>query len=575
LTSDGHTEVATATGPWRSARGGQTVPAGGRVRVTSGTAQVYLVPDGLLELRSGSQLRLDATPSLQAGDVLIEPNTHPLRVASGPATVDVSTGAARLHHGADTTLTVYRGSAQLDGIRQLNVKAPRQSAVPAGSAQANSPAPVSYHPDDQWDQRYLAGIESFGHQLTEAATGFDAQIRPGTSATAAFYEQLLPELVAHPDFKIAFDEETSWPTPNAPAGSMARARTVGGYLVASAIALRGQTGTVGQRLAEELTFADQGADWGLVAFDQGVGDFRLVGSDLLVAIGRAPLQFTLPGALQIAASGRPATLPLGDGQFAQSPTTALLNLIAAGSGPTPFVLSGSVPGLLMVAGTTSGTIGFIPSPGGQSPTPGTTGGTVSGPVQPATGSTGRTFTGPGAPSVGSSGGLTGPALPPAVTDGSATIQAPGSGLLDPLLNPVSYGVSALTHLAGGLLPGLLPPKAPAPGSSPAGAVTSPSSGAGAGTPVAGITSSTTGASVPSNAVVPAPSGSSPQTTLVPSSSRTGPTTSGAPTAGSSVPSAGSRATPGGPAVTGAITAATSATTTTAGGKIPPNTGQTN
>jgi hypothetical protein len=592
LTSDGDTEMATATGPWRLVRGGRTVAAGDRIRVVSGTAQVHLVPDGMLELRAGSQMQLSPTPSLQAGDMLIEPDTRALQVTSGQATASVSAGVARLHHGTDTTLAVYRGTAHLRDASQVDVKAPRQSSVPGGSAQPGAPLPLTYQPDDRWDQRYLASIETFGRQLSDAASGFDAQIRPGTPTTATFYEQLLPGLADQPDFKPAFDRVATAATTRAPSGSTARPHTAGGYLVASAIALRGQQGTAGQRLAEEVAFADQGADWGLVAFDQGVGDARLIGTDVLVAIGRAPLQFTLPAGLQIAAASRSSVVantgPAADRMIggsvssaALSPTaaaaSALLNMIASSPAPWSFSPTGSLPASMTVPGDPSGSLASLSS-FGLAPSAGTGGGssTVTGGVSPTGQSYGGTAGGttsiPATGGSGTTGAFTGPTLPSQAPSGS------GSGLLDPLVNPLLVGVSSLlSHLAGGLLPGLFPATPPASSGPAAGPTTSagPSSTAGPTT-----TSSRGGPATPSASVTstPAASASVPSSSTNPSTASSGAglsTTSGSSPAGSGLGTGASRTGVAGSGVSGAAPTATSTTTTTPGGPTPPNTGQTN
>jgi hypothetical protein len=582
LSSDGDTEMATASGPWRLVRGEEPVASGARIRVVSGTAQVHLVPDGLLELRAGSQMQFGATPSLQTGDILIEPHTRALQVTGGQATASVSVGVARLHHGADTTLSAYRGTALLSDDGQVDVKAPRQSTVPAGSAQPGTPLPLKYQAEDGWDQRYLASIENFGHQLSDAASGFDAQIRPGTQTTATFYEQLLPGLASQPDFKPTFDR-VALATTTARSSSAAKPHTAGGYLVASAIALRGQHGTAGQRLADEVAFADQGADWGLVAFDQGVGDARVIGTDVMVAIGRAPLQFTLPPGMQVAAASHSsaaanpamATDRLMGGSVSAadlSPiataASALLNLIASGSAPASFSLTGSVPAAMTVPGDPSGSLASLSSLG-LAPSAGPAGGysTVTGGVsptgQPFGGSAGGTTSIPTTSGLGSTGASSGLMLPPQVSGGSGSTPAPGSGLLDPLVNPLLVGVSSLvSRLAGGLLPGLIPTTPPA--SSPAaGTTTTPSKG-GSATPTAGVTSSPAGATtVLSTSTNPSTPSSGP-----------GASTSSSPAA-SGLGTGASHSGVMGSGSNGASPAATSTTTTTPGGPTPPNTGQTN
>jgi hypothetical protein len=399
--------------------------------------------------------------------------------------------------------------------------------------------PLAYHPDDEWDRQFLAAIETVGHQLSEAATGFDAQLRPGTGQTAAFYQQLLPNLTSHPDFKISFDSVAARPgmapTPTAGAPSL----SPGGYLVASAIALRGQSGTVGQRLAGEVAFAQQGADWGMVALDQGVGDVGLLGSDVLAAIGRAPLQFTLPGPA-ITATGRRAvqhpaaaslvmpwsratirSLASSDG-LATSPIVALLNLSAATPSTAPDAVVGSVP--IALTGSVVLPASFAGIGSAQSST---------------------------APAATSGGALVGPALPGRVPNGPQVDPSAVSNILDPLLSPVVVGVSSLLSRASSTLArGLLPPKA------------SPVAGPAATTTVKSPGTSPTAPSSGAEAKVTAPAAASPGSPT--------PSAVPSPSAASSTPSStGTTASPG------VAPTAPSAPTTTTGDLTPPNTGQTN
>ena len=291
LTVTGVVQYASAHGTLHPTGSGQVLRAGDLVQVTSGTALIRLVPDGVVELRAGTAVTVDEVPRLTAGDVLIEPAAHPLRVSSANATLVVPAGAAQLamNAGLDGGLTakVYRdrSSLQIEGNPSLAIAAPREALLKVTSRLPIPATPLRYDDTDAWDRRYLATVEAFSRQLTAAATGFNAQLPSGQTHDAVYYQRLLPELMTS-----VVAESLQGQAPAKP----------GDDLIALAMAMRGRRGAFGDRLRQELAFKADGADWGLVSVDQGISDLGQVLNDVLAAIDRASLPFTAPGSGQVA-----------------------------------------------------------------------------------------------------------------------------------------------------------------------------------------------------------------------------------------------------------------------------------
>jgi hypothetical protein len=439
LQSDGRVEVADATGPWHLAAHNQKLRAGERVHVLAGSAIVRLVPDGTLELRAGSRLQLRSGPYLEAGDVLIEPAHHSLKVDTDRGDAVVANGAARLSQSSTLNLSVYRGGSQLLAKDAgVEVKAPRQTEVGATDAGPSAAMPLTYHPDDAWDHRYLAQAETLGRQLADAAVGFNGQLKPGAGTTPAFYEAALPTLNRYDDFAPAFNQVATQPT--------AVTRTPGDYLVGAAIALRGQAGSLGERWLQEFAFASQGANWGLVALDQNVSSVDQLTSDVLTAIGRAPLQFTLAGSSAGTIQGASfnptnAIESFGVAGAAMAPLSLAAARRSTPTGITSVRVSGSVPqsGLAPWGYPLSPVAPLATTPG-SSPT------VVSGPtpIGPP----------PASPPAPGSGGV----APPIDVAPAPPQPSPPGTVLDPLVDPLLYAaqgvVTATTTAASTAINGL-------------------------------------------------------------------------------------------------------------------------
>jgi len=345
LTVSGVVQYAPAGGSLHSAGSGQLLKAGDQVRVTTGSAVIRLVPDGVLELRDGTAVTISKVSRLTAGGLLITPSGHPVHISAANATLLVPSGAAQLIDAGlsgGLTAKVYRDRAtlQIPGNPDLGITAPRQATLTIHSLLPIPATPLQYSDADSWDRRFLATAEAFSRQLTAAATGFNAQLSSSQAHDAAYYQRLLPDLV------------TSQVAPSLQAQSAPV--KPGDDLIALALAMRGRRGAFGDRMRQELDFKSQGADWGLVALDQGVTDLGPLLNDVLAAIDRASQAFTTPGSGEVAfgppLSIAPPTTVAGRGRTGSrtTPTTspprpAVPNAVVATPPTTIAPLLGHLP----------------------------------------------------------------------------------------------------------------------------------------------------------------------------------------------------------------------------------------
>jgi hypothetical protein len=314
LSFAGQVFVAKAGGIAHRAHNDQVLEAGDQVRVATGQADIRLAGSGVLQLRAGSKLTMAATPSLNAGDVLIQPSDQTIRVSAQQATLVVASGAAQFAVDTPTTpvastpvastlvAKVYQGTSKLDvaGHVPATIAAPREIDLSPDSHFPLAAVPLHYSAKDAWDVLYLGAAVSISSDLAAAAAGFNAQVPATMGDTASFYQQLVPTLGGQSDFVATFDAiEQSEPAANVV--------KPGDYLIASVIALRGNQGSFARRLIGALTFSAQGAPWGFVAYDQGVTDLDGVFNDVLAGIGRASLPFSTTSPNQIAI-GPPSTV---------------------------------------------------------------------------------------------------------------------------------------------------------------------------------------------------------------------------------------------------------------------------
>ena len=316
LTVNGRVEVAPAGGPFQPVEESRTLDVGDRLRVVEGSA-VLRTGGGEVELRPGSELDLRSPadgegvePALTAGKALLSAEKETVQVVAGTDRVSVTGGSARLERDRGALVATYKGTATLTaGGRSVTVPALRQASVNATGEVTGGPVPLAYVASDPWDQRFLGDAIDLGNQLVARSSGFTAQLRPGAGRTTGFYRVLFPVLEREP----AFGE-----------GSLNLSRPPGENMVGLAIVVESTKGVFTDRLRAVFGFRDQGADWGLVAADQGVSRAPLVsGVDRAIAQGpRTPAEQPPPRAAaptparraptpQPAPPGTPSTVSAG------------------------------------------------------------------------------------------------------------------------------------------------------------------------------------------------------------------------------------------------------------------------
>jgi hypothetical protein len=280
LTVSGKVQVASPGRGWQTVQGNRTLHRGERVQVLQGLAQVRLSNDRQLELRRGSEIVLQSSPSLTKGDALAVAKESALPVEAGAATARVRRGAAHVSRGLGTTAASYTGELAVESAgRQLGVPALRQATVPGPGLVPANAVPLDYRADNPWDRRYLGDAIDLGEDLQARSQGFTAQLSPDEGKTAGFYRQLLPPLETEP----GFGQELLDPAVSA-----------GDTLVGAAISVQSHKGDFSSRWRDVFSFRGQGARWGLVALDQ-----RVTRAPLLSGIDEALARLT-PGTVEAA-----------------------------------------------------------------------------------------------------------------------------------------------------------------------------------------------------------------------------------------------------------------------------------
>lgn len=311
-----------------------TLHDGARVRLLGGDAVLRLQGGATLELRGGSEVVLGSRPTLVSGPLLVLPApSTPLIVTSGGTRI-TALGPARLDRDLATTTASYATGLRLESAgRRLIVPALRQASVPSLGEIPNRAQPLAYDGNDPWDRRFLGDAIGLGAELEARSRGFGASLAPDQGRTVDFYRMLLPGLETETGFA---------PT----AGTSDRAP--GETLVGLAIALAGRRGSFVTRSSEIFDFRDDGADWGLVALEQGVAVAPGVVEAVDAAIGRASLAFAPepPSSSPPAASGGRGTPDGGRpaGSSSEPPARGPLPVHLPPAQPLPPVVQGPGPG---------------------------------------------------------------------------------------------------------------------------------------------------------------------------------------------------------------------------------------
>ncbi len=299
------------------AEGRRTVHLGAQVKVLEGAASIDLGDGGRVDVRSGSEVELNAPLSLVAEDLLVTSGNKPLKVAVGGSEVTVD-GVARLTRDLAVSAASYRGALTIrSAARSLRVPALRQSDVPSLGVLPAEAEPLRYDTGDAWDRRFLSQAMDLGEQLEARSRGFTNQLRAGSGSTPGFYRILLPELENEPAFGAELIPEDAVP---------------GDTLIGAAITVSGRIGTFAERWADVFTFRNAGAAWGLVALDQQVNDADALVHTVDLAIGSQPVAFApSPGTAAAVVDRSPA--PAAD--TATPPPTSPARTPGAPVAPVP------------------------------------------------------------------------------------------------------------------------------------------------------------------------------------------------------------------------------------------------
>jgi hypothetical protein len=294
----GWVQVARRGGPWSPASPG-VLRSGDRVRVLEGRAVLVLAGKGRLEMRRGSTVRVDRTPELVAGDLLVLPAGREVAVAAASVRTVAGAGAAvRLRRDLAVEAGTYRGGATVSSAgRSLAIPALREATVPAPGLVPDRAGPLRLRRSDAWDRRFLLDAIVLGDELDQFSRGLTSQLPPGSARGRELLVTLLPDLASEGSLTRLVEEVAAFPP--------------GEQVVGAAISLAGRGRPFPARWRAIFDFRGEGASWGIVAFDQGVR-------------GRPPLVATVEEALGrlVRRPELAAPVTTGPGRSASTPITA-------------------------------------------------------------------------------------------------------------------------------------------------------------------------------------------------------------------------------------------------------------
>lgn len=246
------------------------IEVGDRIALSrGGVARVNLARGRSFELING-EVRISSTDrlELERGRVLA--------TASAPATVSVdrlrvasSSGTFRVDRGISTRAAVYVGGARLSlGSDRLSLPRLRQVVVAEGILPGKE-KPLRLDPADRWDQRILQVVLDLDARLANFGRGLEAQL--GTGSGLDFFSRLVPGVG---DLNFL-----------APLLGNRRSDLLIGLALASEASGTNPT-SVGRTFSKAYGLWGEGASWGLIAFEFGVGQSSLF-ERLLDSLGRA------------------------------------------------------------------------------------------------------------------------------------------------------------------------------------------------------------------------------------------------------------------------------------------------
>lgn len=304
-------------GSIRTVRGEAEVRRGDRIQLSSdGIAELQLASGRLFEL-SRADLEIETTTrlGLVRGEVLAN-LAAPAGVSIGELDVFSGKGAFRIDRSLSTRIGVYEGEAELqDYAGRLGIPRLRQATI-AGDVVPRAPKPLRIDPNDAWDRRFLQEALDLDVRLTNFGRGLEAQL--GSGGGIAFFGRVIAE-ETDLGFLVPF---------------LANRRS--DLIIGLAVASEGTRSP--DALAERFNHAfglwTEGATWGLIAFEFGVGQasifarlldiVRLAG----ITLTGGPTTGTSPGpGPQPGPSGSPQPTPSPSPSPTPSPTEPVEDLL--------------------------------------------------------------------------------------------------------------------------------------------------------------------------------------------------------------------------------------------------------
>lgn len=256
------------------------VRTGDRIVVSrGGLAQLRLAEGRAFEL-AGAEVRVSSpsTLVLKRGLLLAE--------LSARGSVDAETVSATSSKGAfriDSRLSIrvasYEGGVSLSSPGQKLTLPRLRQVVVAGGMLPGREQPLRVDRSDRWDRRYLQQVIDFDARLSNFGRGLEAQL--GSAAGGPLFLRVLPSAG-----DLGF---------LAPYLSQRRSDVLIGLVISSEAA--GSRGvSVGGVFPSVFALWSEGASWGLIAFENGIGEQKLF-SGLLDALRRTGFRISAGGSL--------------------------------------------------------------------------------------------------------------------------------------------------------------------------------------------------------------------------------------------------------------------------------------
>lgn len=230
------------------------VRAGDRiVQSRDGIAELYLAAGRLFEI-AGADLRVVSPTkvTLDRGNALA---SLAARASVDGREIEISSakGAFRVDRSLATRVGVYEGQARVESDgEELSVPRLRQATI-AGGVVPRAPKPLRIDAGDPWDRRFLQEALDLDVRLTGFGRGLEAQL--GTGSGVAFFARILP-VGGDLGFLVPFV-------------GLRRSDV----LIALALSLEAAKSpeSVSGRFTQIYALWSDGATWGLIAYELGVG----------------------------------------------------------------------------------------------------------------------------------------------------------------------------------------------------------------------------------------------------------------------------------------------------------------